>query len=78
MERRLSAIMVADVVGFSRLMRSNEVGTLQALKAHRSELIDSKITEYSGTIVKHTGDGFIAEFSSVLNATSCAMVSTAE
>ncbi len=73
MERRLSAIMVADVVGFSRLMRSNEVGTLQALKAHRSELVDGKITEYSGRIVKHTGDGFIAEFSSVLNATNCAV-----
>ncbi len=73
MERRLSAIMVADVVGFSRLMRSNEVGTLQALKAHRSELIDGKITDFSGRIVKHTGDGFIAEFASVLNATNCAV-----
>lgn len=72
MERRLSVIMIADVVGYSRLMRSNEVGTLQALKTHQGELIDEKITEHSGRIVKLTGDGFIAEFASVLSAANCA------
>ena len=64
--------MAADVVGFSRLMRSNEVGTLQTLKAHQSEVIDDRITNYFGTIIKRTGDGFIAEFSSVVNAVNCA------
>ncbi len=72
MERRLSAIMIADVVGFSRLMRSNEVGTLQALKSHQIELINDKISSHSGNIVKSTGDGFVAEFSSVISATNCA------
>lgn len=72
MERRLCAIMAADVVGFSRLMRSNEVGTLQALKAHLNEMIEVRIADHSGRIVKHTGDGFIAEFSSVVSAANCA------
>lgn len=72
MERRLSAIMIADVVGFSRLMRTNEVGTLQALKSHQSELISKKISDHTGIIVKSTGDGFVAEFSSVISATNCA------
>ena len=72
MERRLSAIMVADVVGFSRLMRSNEVGTLRELKAHLSELVEESIVSSSGRIVKNIGDGLIAEFSSVVSAASCA------
>lgn len=65
--------MIADVVGFSRLMRSNEVGTLQTLKAHQSELIDDRISSHSGRVIKRTGDGFIAEFSSVTNAANCAV-----
>lgn len=72
MERRLSVIMVADVVGFSRLMRANEVGTLRDLKKHESGLLEVKIDEYSGRVVKWTGDGFVAEFPSVFSATRCA------
>lgn len=71
-ERRLAAILAADVVGYSRLMGANEVGTLAALKAHRSELVDSKIAEYQGRIVKLTGDGILVEFPSVVNAVECA------
>lgn len=72
MERRLSAIMVADVVGFSRLMRSNEVGTLQELKTHLGELFEHSITKNSGRVVKNIGDGLIAEFSSAVGAAVCA------
>jgi adenylate cyclase len=72
MERRLSAIMAADVVGYSRLMGANEVGTLTSLKAHRAELIDPAIAEYHGRIVKLTGDGMLVEFPSVVNAVDCA------
>jgi adenylate cyclase len=72
MERRLSAIMAADVVGYSRLMSVNEVGTLTALKDHRAELIDPKIAQHQGRIVKLTGDGMLVEFPSVVNAVECA------
>jgi adenylate cyclase len=72
MERRLSAIMAADVVGYSRLMGANEVGTLTSLKAHRAELIDPAIADHQGRIVKLTGDGMLAEFPSVVNAVDCA------
>ena len=72
MERRLSAILAADVVGFSRLMGLDEVGTLTTLKAHRRELIDGKIAEHRGRIVKLTGDGMLVEFPSVVNAVACA------
>ena len=72
MERRLSAIMAADVVGYSRLMGSNEVGTLTSLKCHRAELIDPSIAEHQGRIVKLTGDGMLIEFPSVVNAVECA------
>ena len=71
MERRLSAILAADVVGFSRLMGLDEVGTLTSLKAHRRELIDGKIAEHQGRIVKVTGDGMLVEFPSVVNAVAC-------
>ena len=71
MERRLSAILSADVVGFSRLMGLDEVGTLTSLKAHRRELIDAKIAEHHGRIVKVTGDGMLVEFASVVNAVAC-------
>ena len=72
MERRLSAIMAADVVGYSRLMSANEVGTLTALKDHRAQLIDPKIAQHQGRIVKLTGDGMLVEFPSVVNAVECA------
>src|SRR4030095_13474643 len=72
MERRLSAILAADVVGYSRLMGANEVGTLTNLKAHRSALIDPTIAEHQGRIVKLTGDGMLVEFPSVVNAVECA------
>ena len=55
-QRRLAAILAADVAGYSRLMGADEVGTLKALKAHRRELIDPSIAEYKGRIVKTTGD----------------------
>ena len=72
MERRLSAILAADVVGYSRLMGDNEAATLAALKKLRSDLIDRKIAEHQGRIVKLTGDGMLIEFPSVVNAVACA------
>ncbi|AFL51357.1 TPR end-of-group domain-containing protein [Sinorhizobium fredii] len=70
--RRLTAILAADVVTYSRLMSRDEAGTHAAWKSHRSELIDAKIAEYEGRVVKLTGDGFLAEFPSVVNAVTCA------
>ena len=64
--------MAADVVGYSRLMGANEVGTLTSFKAHRAELIDPAIAEHQGRIVKLTGDGMLVEFPSVVNAVDCA------
>ena len=72
MERRLAAILAVDVVGYSRLMGLSETATLAALRAHRKELIDAKIAEHSGRIVKLTGDGMLVEFPSVVNAVACA------
>jgi adenylate cyclase len=72
MERRLTAILAADVVGYSRLMGADEAGTLAALKAVQTELIDGKIAQHQGRIVKLTGDGILAEFRSVVNALACA------
>ena len=63
----------ADVVGYSRLMGSDEEGTLAALSAHRAELIDPGIIEHQGRIVKTTGDGLLAEFASVVDAVRCAI-----
>ena len=71
-QRRLAAILAADVVGYSRLMAANEVGTLAGLKAHRKELVDGRIAEHQGRIVKLTGDGMLVEFPSVVNAVACA------
>jgi class 3 adenylate cyclase/TolB-like protein/tetratricopeptide (TPR) repeat protein len=71
--RRLAAIVSVDVVGYSRLMGADESGTLAALKAHRRELIDPKIAEHDGRIVKTTGDGVLLEFSSVVDAVRCAV-----
>jgi adenylate cyclase len=67
-QRRLAAIVSADVVGYSRLMGRDESGTLAGLKAHRRELIDPKIAEHGGRIVKTTGDGLLLEFASVVDA----------
>jgi TolB-like protein/class 3 adenylate cyclase/Tfp pilus assembly protein PilF len=72
-ERRLAAILAADVVGYSRLMGVDEVATLQALKAHRRELIDPAIAGHNGRIVKTTGDGMLVEFASAVDAVNCAM-----
>jgi adenylate cyclase len=71
--RRLSAILAADVAGFSGLMETDEEGTLARLNAHRHELIDRKITEHRGRIVKLMGDGLLVEFSSVVDAVRCAV-----
>jgi adenylate cyclase len=70
--RRLAAILAADVAGYSRLMGADEEGTHERLKAHRRELVDPKISEHSGRIVKTTGDGLLAEFPSVVDAVRCA------
>jgi adenylate cyclase len=72
-DRRLAAILAADVAGYSRLMGEDEVGTLARLRAHRHELIDPKIAEYRGRIVKTTGDGILIEFASVVDAVRCAV-----
>jgi len=72
-ERRLTAILAADVAGYSRLMGVDEEGTLAALKAHRRGLLDPKITEHRGRIVKTTGDGMFVEFASVVDALRCAV-----
>jgi TolB-like protein/class 3 adenylate cyclase len=72
-ERRLAAILAADVAGYSRLMGTDEEGTLERLKAHRRKLIDPKIKEHRGRIVKTTGDGLLAEFPSVVDAVRCAV-----
>ncbi len=72
-ERRLTAILAADVAGYSRLMGVDEEGTLAQLKAHRQALVDPKITEHRGRIVKTTGDGMLVEFASVVDAVRCAV-----
>src|SRR6266704_517065 len=72
-ERRLAAILAADVAGYSRLMGVDEEGTLAALKELRRELADPKIKEHRGRIVKTTGDGLLVEFASVVDAVRCAV-----
>ena len=72
-ERRLAAILAADVVGYSRLMGQDESGTLRRLRDHRRELIDPEIAEHKGRIVKTTGDGILIEFPSVVEAVACAV-----
>ncbi|TCL72612.1 tetratricopeptide repeat protein [Rhizobium sp. BK251] len=72
MERRLTAILAADVVGYSRLMSADEAGTLAAVKKHRAEFLDPTVRDHKGRIVKLTGDGVLIEFSSVVNAVACA------
>ena len=72
-QRRLAAILAADVVGYSRLMGADEEGTLAALTAHRAEMIDPCISEHRGRVFKTIGDGLLAEFSSVVDAVRCAV-----
>jgi class 3 adenylate cyclase/pimeloyl-ACP methyl ester carboxylesterase len=72
-ERRLAAILAADMVGYSRLMEADERGTIARQKAHRTELTDPKIAEHHGRIVKTTGDGMLVEFASVVDAVECAV-----
>ncbi len=72
MERHLAAILAADVVGYSRLMEADEPRTISALTAHREELIEPKIAEHHGRIVKLMGDGILVEFTSVVDAVQCA------
>jgi adenylate cyclase len=71
--RRLTAILAADVAGYSRLMGADEEGTHERLKGHLGELVEPKIGEHRGRIVKNTGDGFLAEFPSVVDAVRCAV-----
>src|SRR6266849_7671141 len=71
--RRLAAILAADVAGYSRLMGADEEGTLERLKALRRDLVDPKIVEHHGRIVKTTGDGLLVEFGSVVDAVRCAV-----
>jgi adenylate cyclase len=71
--RRLTAILAADVAGYSRLMGADEEGTHERLKAHLQELVNPKIGEHRGRIVKNTGDGFLAEFASVVDTVRCAV-----
>jgi adenylate cyclase len=71
--RRLAAILAADVAGYSRLMGADEEGTHERLKVHLRELVEPKIAEHRGRTVKNTGDGFLAEFPSVVDAVRCAV-----
>src|SRR5205814_7613630 len=71
--RRLAAILAADVAGYSRLMGADEAGTLEALKAHRREVVDPAIAAHHGRIVKTTGDGMLVEFASAVDAVTAAM-----
>src|SRR5207244_12391970 len=73
MERRLTAILAADVVGYSRLMTIDEAGTLAALTSLRKNLADPKISEHNGRIVSLTGDGMLIEFPSVVSVVACAV-----
>ena len=73
LERRLAAILAADVAGYSRLMSADEEGTHRRLAAYRHEVIEPKVREHRGRIVKNTGDGALVEFASVVDAVRCAL-----
>src|SRR5436309_10320179 len=73
MERKLAAILAADVVGYSRLMEQDEAGTLAALKARRKQVLEPLVAKYKGRIFKVAGDGVLVEFSSAVNAVQCAV-----
>src|SRR6478752_8742648 len=72
-DRRLAAVLAADMVGFSRLMEADETGTLARLRTHRIELIDPAIAKNKGRLIKTTGDGLLVEFQSVTDAVKCAV-----
>jgi len=72
-ERRLAAILAGDIAGYSRLMGADEEGTLDRIKTLRRELVDPKVKEHRGRIVKTTGDGILIEFASVIDAVRCAV-----
>ena len=72
-QRRLAAILAADVVGFSRLMEADEAGTMAALKARRRDVLDPLVDKHQGRIFKTTGDGVLVEFGSAVNAVQCAV-----
>jgi adenylate cyclase len=72
-ERRLAAVLAADVVGYSRLMGTDEIGTLRTLREYSHELIEPLIAAHRGRIVKTTGDGMLVEFASAVDAVTCAM-----
>jgi adenylate cyclase len=74
MERRLAAILAADVVGYARLMEQDEADTFERLRAHRNELFEPEIEKRHGRIFKLMGDGLLAEFASVVDAVECAVV----
>lgn len=69
----LAAILVADVVGYSRLMEADELGTFDVIKERRREIVVPAVREHAGRIVKFMGDGILAEFASAVNAVSCAL-----
>ena len=73
MQYKLAAILAADVASYSKLMHDDENATITAWQIARSEIIKPTINEFSGRIVKHTGDGFLAEFQTVSNCVSCAV-----
>ena len=73
MERKLAAILAADVVDYTRLMGDDEAGTLRRLTALRQQVLEPLITDHRGRIVKLMGDGFLVEFASVVNAVACAL-----
>ena len=72
-ERRLSAVLAADVAGYSRLVGIDEEGTLAQLRSFRLELIDPAVAAHGGRVIKTTGDGILAEFPSVVDAARCAL-----
>jgi class 3 adenylate cyclase len=73
LERRLAAVLAADVVGYSRLMTADEEGTHRRLVTYRREVIEPKVREHRGRVVKNTGDGALVEFGSVVDAVRCAL-----
>ncbi len=73
MQRRLAAILIADVVGYSRLMEIDESGTLAALRHRRIAIVDPLVRQHSGRVVKYLGDGVLVEFASPVNAVVCAL-----
>ena len=76
MERRLAAILAADVVGYSRLMERDEAGTLAVLKSRRKEVLEPLVARYRGRVFKIAGDGVLVEFASAVHAIQCAIVGT--